>query len=324
MKTHRKRVDISNKIDPALGDVVRIYVDFLGQIERNPNEGRLNFPDDFVGPVIQKSGWHDLSDDSVEDLFNYIRKVGGLKKTDVTAFFSLMSALEEEAIEKILRICSKMLKSLPEEESRQFYLVNLESFKNDTSLKSNLDVATNKRCLDFFSIVLSLLFRFLFVKLFEDQEAIVDDNKDYFKNSHAALAFINMILSSFSQISNLRALADLKNDIAKGSEKAIFKAVTIDKTALCLDEVKTRIQTAQLTGDSKFFSKLGRAISDNPLKRIGQHGKTYAVLKLFWFTGLYRLRNEELYDFLKSCSLIPPAYPYAFEKFIQRHIIFKA
>lgn len=319
MKTRKRKADIPNKIDPALSNVVRIYVDFLEQLERNSNEGRMNFPDDFVGPIIQKSGWHDLSDASVADIFNYIRKLGGLKKADINIFFSLMGALEEENIEKILKICSKMLKSLPEEESRQFYLSNLESFKSDPSLKSNLDIATNKRCLDFFSIVLSLLFRYLFVRLFEDQNEVADDKKDYFKNSHTALAFINLILSSFSQIGNLRALADLKSDIAKGNEKAIFKAVTIDKTYLYLDEVKAKIQIAQLTGDSKFFSKLGRAISDNPLKRIGQHGKTYSVLRMFWLTGLYRLTNEELYNFFKSCDLIPPAYPYAFEKFLQRH-----
>jgi hypothetical protein len=36
--------------------------------------------------------------------------------------------------------------------------------------------------------------------------------------------------------------------------------------------------------------------------------------------GLYKLTNEELYEFLKSCGLIPPDYPDAFQKFVRRHI----
>lgn len=124
----------------------------------------------------------------------------------------------------------------------------------------------------------------------------------------------------FSQLANQMTLMELKANIAKGDGNSLFKAVTIDKSVLYLDEVRVRVLTAQLSGDSKFFTKLGKAIVDNPLKKIGQHGKTYAVLKMFWFHGLYKLTNEELYDFLKSCGLIPPSYPYAFEKFFQRHI----
>ncbi len=174
--------------------------------------------------------------------------------------------------------------------------------------------------MDFLSIIISLLSRYFFVRLFEDQKENLDESIDYFKRSNASIAFINFVLSSFSQIANLKTLADLKENISKGDEKAILKAVTIDKSYLYLDEVKNKIITAQLSGDNKFFAKLARAIADNPLKRIGQHYKTYSVLKLFWFHGLYRLTNEELYDFLKSCGLIPPTYPYAFEKFVQRHI----
>ena len=115
-------------------------------------------------------------------------------------------------------------------------------------------------------------------------------------------------------------LMELKGKISNGDDKSIFKAVTIDKSFLFIDDVNKRILNAQLSGDTDFFKKLGKAIADNPLRRIGQHAETYAVLKLFWFMGLYKLTNEELYGFLKFCGLIPPAYPDAFQKFVKRHI----
>jgi hypothetical protein len=89
---------------------------------------------------------------------------------------------------------------------------------------------------------------------------------------------------------------DLKAKISNGDDKSIFKAVTIDKSFLFIDNVKKRILNAQLSGDTDFFKKLGKALVGNPLKRIGQHAETYAVLNLFWFMGLYKLTNEELTD----------------------------
>lgn len=55
MKTFRK--SWKQKIDPSFDKLVRIYIDFFEQLERNPQEGRLNFPPDFIEPIIQKSGW---------------------------------------------------------------------------------------------------------------------------------------------------------------------------------------------------------------------------------------------------------------------------
>ncbi len=307
------------KIDPAFDKVIRTYANFMTELQRHSNEGKLNFPADFTESIIKKFGWQDNAEAANKDLLNYVKKTGGLKGKDINIFFSFLNSIENENIADLLKICSKIIKSLPEEESRKFYLNALKPYKNDPDLISNLDL-NDKNSLDFLSIIISLLSRYFFVRLFEDQKENLDESIDYFKRSNASIAFINFILSSFSQIANLKTLTDLKENISKGDEKAIFRAVTIDKSYLYLDEVKNRIIVAQLTGDNKFFTKLSKAIADNPLKRIGQHGTTYSVLKLFWFHGLYKLTNEELYDFLKSCGLIPPAYPYAFEKFVQRHI----
>lgn len=310
------------KIDPAFDKFVKIHVNSLEQFERNPMEGKFSFPPDFVEPIIQKSGWQGPYDSELShgmDLFSFVTKIGAVNKKDLRPFFKIVSLIDTEDHKSLLKTCHTMIKALPEEESRQFYIQSLKPYKDVSDLNSLIG-SSEKANLDFYSIIFSLIIRYLYVKCFEEEKPVNNDQIEYFKKSNAVLSVLNVTLSLFSQIANSITLTELKQDISKGDDKAIFKAVTIDKSILYLDEVKARIITGQLTGDSKFFTKLAKAIADNPLKKIGQHGKTYAVLKLFWFMGLYKLTNEELYDFLKSCGLIPPAYPYAFEKFIQRHI----
>lgn len=313
---------MKQKIDPAFEKLVRIYVDTLEQLERNPTEGRLNFPPDFIESIIQKSGWQGPFDSDISkasDLFTLVTKTGIVERNAFSPVFKIILLLDSEDHKGILRACTALIKFLPEEESRQFYIDNLNPYKDASDLKSIIG-SSQKASFDFYSIIISLISRYLYIKLFDEEKSVIDEQVEFFKRSNAVLSFLNVILSMFSQLANQMTLMELKENIAKGDDKAIFKAITIDKSVLYLDEVKARIQTAQLSGESKFFAKLGKAIADNPLKRIGQHGKTYAVLKMFWFHGLYKLTNEELYDFLKSCGLIPPAYPYAFEKFIQRYL----
>jgi len=310
------------KIDPAFNKVAKAYADFMTELERHSDEGRLNFPPDFIKPIIQKSGWQGPYDSDLsqgKDIFTYIIKTGVLKKSDISALFKVISLLDSEDYKALLKTSNILIKALPEEDSRQFYVENLKPYKDTTDLKFIMG-SSEKAALDFYSIIISLITRYLFVKLFVEVMPVLDEQVEYFKRSNAVLSFLNVMLSMFSQIANQMTLTELKQNVAKGDDKSLFKAVTIDKSILYLDEVKARVQTAQLAGDSKFFTKLGKAIADNPLKRIGQHGKTYSVLKLFWLHGLYKLTNEELYEFLKSCGLIPPAPGYAFQKFVRRHI----
>jgi hypothetical protein len=277
------------KIDPALNKFIRIHVVSLEQFERSPMEGKFSFPPDFIEPIVQKSGWQGPYDSDLShsmDLFSFIAKTGAFNKKDLTPYFKIISLIDSDDHKSLLKTCYTMIKTLPEDESRQFYIQSLKPYKDASDLKSIID-SSEKANLDFYSVIFSLITRYLYVKCFEDEKPVKDDQIEYFKKSNAVLSFLNVTLSLFSQIANSITLTELKQNISKGDDKALFKAVTIDKSILYLEEVKARVLTAQLTGDSKFFTKLAKAIADNPLKRIGQHGKTYAVLKLFWYMGLY-------------------------------------
>ena len=54
------------KIDPAIDKPVKFYIDFLTQLEKNPNEGRLHFPNDFIEPIIAQSGWQTAYNDDLD------------------------------------------------------------------------------------------------------------------------------------------------------------------------------------------------------------------------------------------------------------------
>ena len=307
------------KIDPAFDKLIKTYVDFLTPFEKSSREGRLNFPDDFIKPILEKSGLQNAYNqdlDSLTVMLAFLEKFGILSKKDIKIFEALLSS---ENVDDILKICPELIKALPEEESRQFYVNKLEFFNNHPEFKPNSQ-NIDKNTIDFYSIVLSLFVRCIFARSFEDNKEMDNADIEYFKKSDITIPFLGVVLSSISQLAHQRTLVELKENIIKGDDNSLFKSVTIDKTFLYMEEVKKRITQAQLSGDNIFFSKLGRAIASNPLKNPAQHGKTYSVLNFFWLMGLYKLTNEELYYFLKSCGLNPPDSPDAFQKFVRRHI----
>lgn len=305
-----------SKIDPAFDKVVKTYLEFLIPLEKNPREGRLNLPNDCMELLPDFPDTYSTDIESPDSMFSFLEDLGIASKKDLNLFHAVLSSKNTE---ELLKICPALIQALPEEESRQFYARVFDFYEDHPELKPASDNFDRKTA-DFYSIVASLLVRYLFVRLYDEGKEVTNLKIDLFKKSAVIAPVLAVILSSFSQLANQKTLAELKANIIKGDDKSLFKAVTIDKTFLYMDEVKNRITEAQLAGDSIFFSKLGRSIASNPLKRIGQHGKTYAVLHLFWPLGLYKLTNQELYAFLKTCGLIPPAYPDAFQKFVRRHI----
>lgn len=297
------------KIDPVFDKAVRNYVTLLDGIENSPSEGTLNLPDDLIDEfLVDNLGRQDLDEPmDGESLFEFARKVGIL---DDKGFRLIIDFISSEDCDKVLELSSKMVEGLPEEESRAFYLRELKS------LPSHPD----KDSIDFLSIPSSIFLRYLFIKLEGDVIEDKEEHIEYFKKSNVMSTLINVRNLTSIHLAHQKTPLQLVEDIRNGNDKSLFKALTVNKSLLFTEEVKNRFIQAQLTGDTEFFKKAGKAIADNPLARIGQHGKTYSVLTLFWYTGLYKLTYPELHSFLETCGLIPPPYPYGFEKFMERHI----
>jgi len=212
----------------------------------------------------------------------------------------------------------KLAEKLPDEESKQYYVNKIKVFINDIRIKHCFQSQK-----DFVSILLSILIRLFLNNIDEiNEEDAVEEEIEHMRKSIVISKVIGSINSAISQISHQKDMHELLNNIKKGDDKSIFKAITIDKTLVSSELVKNRIAQAQITGDNKFLKKLANAIDKRPLEGVGQHGRTYAVLNLFWSDiELYKLNNQELYHFLKSCGFCLGLKGYSFILTIPRSIL---
>ncbi len=310
------------KIDPALIKPIKTYVTFLGQLERAPHDGLPGFPDELVESITENSKPQGLSlEGGFKEFLQHTQKAGLTSKRGTSSILKLLESMEDRDV--TIKLSPRFIRKLPEEESRKFYTDKFKALATEKGLSKKANLS-DKDFLDYFSVVYSLFIRY--VSLEFEGDPIVGKKSDYLLRSSALATVFSSLLSSYSQIANQQTLAELTANFSKGDDKSLFKAITIDKSLLYNMAAKKRIVQAQLSGDKKFFSKLGKAISDDPLRRVGQHGKTYTVLSLFWYTGLYKLTAPELHAFLKSCGLVLPSLEGgAFYKFLDRHIkpIFK-
>lgn len=307
----------NKKIDPCLEKTVKWLLDTTSELERHPKEGHLSFAEkDLEG--LTGMDWQCIyTGENKEEFFNFVEKSGLLKKEVIKTFLDALGSLDNI---NVFNLCPAMIQSLKEPESSRFYQRELKKFTK-RGLKTLSEDLLDRETRDIFSMVFSLLIRYLHSNV--EDIPVTEFSEEYkleFLKPNVMKVFLGAFFFIFYQIAFQKTVYELFANFLNGDDKSLFKAVTVDKSFLFHDAVKDRILKAQLTGDERFFKDLGKAIADSPLKRIGQHSKTYFVLSFCWLMGLYKLNSQELYSFLESCGIIPPAYPYAFEKFIQRHI----
>lgn len=336
------------KIDPAFDKPVKMYIKYLSEIENHPDDGSLTFQDDFI-ELIKKTPDFKASynPEFKKETLRFVKNIGLVDAHESTLFLGILYSLKHyntclklrsqksifirtismivflfPAIFIIFRISSQMrsliktAEKLKEEESRKFYINKIQGFLNDIWKKPFFKFQK-----DFVSITFSLFIRIYFIKLDEyDKTEPTKEQIEHLKDPKVINQFVGSLYSTLSQIAHQRDMSDLLNKINKGDDSSIFKAVVIDKGLISHELIVKRINQAKISGDTIFLKKLGTAMAKSPLERVGQHGATYAVLKLFWKMVLYKLTNEELYEFLKYCGLCPPPYPDGFDKFMQRYI----
>lgn len=302
------------KLDPNFNKLVKFYVWLLDKLEAHPSEGLLPLPDELSGYLSKEpTNLEDGSFDQFKDFFEFAQKAGVSTDDAGTTFFRMAMSLHDKV--GLLSWCDIMVESIPEEESRGYYYRELEAYQEYKFYLDILDFE-NKKSRHFLSVVMSVGLRYLFIKTDIESALKLNLDGDKEKSAHVIQTLVQVFNSMLSQVAFKTTMGDLLSNVMF-DDKALFRAVTIDTSLLYNDVIKTRILKAQNDGDSKFLRKLGNAVSSTPLRVPELHGKVYAVLKTFWITGLYKLTNKELYSLLESSGLIPPAYPYGFNKFMQ-------
>ncbi len=328
------------KIDPAFDKPIKTYLKYLREIEHLPNDGQVTFQDEFIELISKNPNLlADYNNEFKIEMLQFNKNIGLVTEHESELLLNTINTIDEynrllRGLQKegsritisqfpmLLKITSqmhsliKLAEKLPEEESKQYYANKINVFIKDIRTKHFFQFQK-----DFESILLSIFIRVSFNGIDESNEkSAIKEDTEHLKNPIVINKLMGFLFSTISQISYQKDMRELLNNVEKGDDKSLFKAITIDKTLTSYEPVKNRIIQAQASGDKEFLNKLGKATAKSPLESFGQHGKTYAVLKLFWNIELYKLNNQELYYFLKSCGLKPPAYQDAFDKFMQRHI----
>ena len=333
------------KIDPAFDKPVRTYLKFLYQVQKLPNEGEITFNDESIELVRKNNNLKaDYGTESGMEMFQFVKNVELLTEQEIKGLLNSIAAMDEyikfseginnaglitrffkrlyfryvmrDEIESKMDSLLQLIEILPEEESRQYYANKVNVFVNDIctrhSSPSQDEMELIPHC---------ILIRIVLAKIDEvsEEKATKEEIKHVRESTiviSKTLGFINSIMSQLSHQKDMRALLD---NMEKGDDDSLLKAITIDKSLLSSEPVAKRVSQALAAGDDRFQRKLLNRHKKRPLKRVGQHGQMHAVLDFFWNIELYKLNDEELYYFLEYCGLIPPSLPYAFPKCMGRY-----
>lgn len=305
------------KIDPAFDKTIKNYLLFIKHIEKIPNDGQIEFEGNLKDIVNQnldflKSGKLDFNEIVKMSLQNGLADDSACK-----VIFQLINPTGDW--NRLFENIDKLIERIPEDESKKYYHKKFREFITDESIKPPFNLS--KKHVDFLSVILSLLIKYFLTdidKVFEKETTKEDIDK--LKNPVILMTCIRLIHVIFYDIAYQKSLIQIVKEINNGNDESLFKAIRIDKGLLSTKPVMERIQNAQITGDKEFLNRVGKEITNNPLKKVGQHGKTFSVITFFWLSGLYRLKNYELHCLLETCGVIPPPYPDGFDKFMQRYI----
>ncbi len=344
MKSYDKN-SWKEKIDPHFDKPVKIYIEYLSQIENLPNDGQIRVKDDYAGLIKNTNFTASYNHEFKKEIFRFNKEIGLWNERECKLFLGIIYSIAHYTnyVAKIsqkskctrniilvkkslffftgLRInlqmnaLLKIAEKLAEEESRQYYINLIKGFLSDLRKKPFMEIMN-----DFLFTTFSLFIRIACVELEKEHKTVPTKEKiTHLKNPIILNLLIGNCFSTMSQIAHQEDMGKLLSNIRKGNDKSIFKALIIDKGLITYEPIANRINKAKISGDKEFLKKLSKAIEKGPLERIGQHGKTYAVLGLFWKI-LYKLNNFELYHFLEYCGLHPSPYPDGFDKFMRRYI----
>ena len=137
-------------------------------------------------------------------------------------------------------------------------------------------------------------------------DRIDDDHPDWpggadgrFEPKHLAGAVISLSYSLESLVVYSKYLNELVDDVRKGHDTALFKAVQIDRSITSCPTFADRIAQAELEQDDSFFKKLSNALKTKPNKPTEEYRELRFILQaLEEADGLQALTIESAYQLL--------------------------
>lgn len=164
----------------------------------------------------------------------------------------------------------------------------------------------------------------LFIRLFiagkeEIEEGIIQNIKEAISLDQL-LAFNFSVMNQHCLIINKKSLQTLYKEAKDGDQKALIKLLQFDKTLFDHEWVRALMFRAMITGDDKFFVKIGYAIRTKPPAGKLKQAAIKYILTSCWCMGLYRLSNNELVELLESSGIEIYDDTESFRSFVNKEI----
>lgn len=304
------------KIDPAFDELIKIYKNFLELCHLPTNSGYITLEDESY-KIMELKGFPPLIELYKTNAKSNKKDLLALREYGVSDDVKHITKLSERNLKKSIL---KMLDGIPSE-SRAYYIRSFNLFEAEKQVKAHSSAKALKEDLKLDTeqkrdlVVLMLMVGF---KGYWNLTKYNPDKPTKINRKNVLKTSLTTIYDTISQLTHKRSLKELIEEAMRGNDNSLFKAIQINKTLFDLDWVRKRLRRAQLSGDTEFFGKLGKAIIKAPLEHDIEHGELVLILTSFWKLGLCRLDNKELVDLLETSGVRVHEDLESFRTFVNR------
>lgn len=102
-----------------------------------------------------------------------------------------------------------------------------------------------------------------------------------------------------------QSLGALEEQARNGSDEALFKAVSVDRSIITCPTFANRLSYAELTNDKAFFIHLKKALKGPSKKNMAAIGDLRYAIVLLHEVGFDKFTDDELIQLFVSNSLYP-------------------
>ena len=139
----------------------------------------------------------------------------------------------------------------------------------------------------------------------EEFDKLYEQNKDKIDKKHLIWLVMVMQRNILSIMLFHQSLGALVEQVRNGSNEALFKAVSIDRSILSCPTFSDRLSYAELTNDKDFFIHLRKALKGPSKKHMEAIGDLRYAIVLLKEVGFDRFTDEELITFFVNTRLYP-------------------
>jgi hypothetical protein len=309
-----------SKIDPAFDEYLKQYLNILRSCNLPSNKGYI-IPVDRALNVFEQRGYPALDKE-----YDQIIELGENIKSDLLSLGGIknISKITRNSHVDFKKELLDPLEYFPEGESKRYYARKFAKFMTAASIKEYFKGMSQEKLIDEIKELIRDVQSMYFNIAMSDSKSHTTTKTHKAGKIRKSVEFriykdfMASINNTISMLVNKKTITTLIDEAKKGNDKALYRAIRVDKTLLDAKWIRKRIRVAQYLGEYKFFEQLGDAIKKSPLEHDMEHTQSFLVLAFFWRMGLYRLTNSELMELLTSVGIKIQDDPLTFRKFVGR------